>query len=138
MPICTAPKTWLTIHVVCEPSIFCDLCVWCVNHQSFVTFACGVWIINLLWPLHVVCESSVFCDLCICCVNHQSFVTFACGVWVINLLWPLHVVCESSIFCDICSPWAGASKWLRRGDKTSHGFWISIMSLVYGTGHYLG
>ena len=28
--------------------------------------------------------------------------------------------------------------WLRRGDKTSHGFLISIMSLVYRTGHYLG
>ena len=28
--------------------------------------------------------------------------------------------------------------WFRRGDKTSHDFLISIMSLVYGTGYYLG
>ena len=28
--------------------------------------------------------------------------------------------------------------WLRRVEKTSHGFLISIRSLVYGTGHYLG
>ena len=28
--------------------------------------------------------------------------------------------------------------WLPQGDKTSHVFLISVMSLVYGTGHHLG